>query len=188
MTHSDTLFETAYAAAPRNAARVLPIDRKPMVKRLVATLTAGVTALSLMIASAVPAHADRRSDNLAKAVVAAIAIGAIVNSIDKGRAQPAPVQPAPDPVRSRRAVVPSVCAIEVQGARRNFIAYPERCLRREGFRAHLPQHCAISLRDHRRTFVAYGERCLKEAGFRIGGGREDRGRRGDWRGRGGDGY
>ena len=171
MTHSDTLFETACFAPRRNAPRILPIDAKRPMRRLVATLTAGVTALSLMLASAVPAHADRQSDNIAKALVAALAIGAIVHSIDKNRT-PAP---APTPVRSPR--VPSVCAIEVSGARRDVTFYPERCLRREGFTYRLPRDCAIDIRIRGRVDRAYGERCLRDAGFRVGG--QDR--RDDWR-------
>ncbi len=201
MIQSDTLFETAYVATHRSASshfatlRTLPIDRKRPVKRLMATLTAGLTAMSLLVATAMPAHADRQSDNLAKALIAAIAIGAIVNSIDKGRAQPAPA-PVPVPVR-HRGVVPAICAVEVSGARRDAVFYPERCLRREGFNARLPHDCAISIRMRGRTDRAYGERCLRDAGFRIGGGRrdhdddwrrDDRGGQGYGRGRGGYGY
>lgn len=166
MTQSDTLFETARDTPRRIALRALPIDPKRPFRRLLATLTAGVTALSLMAASAVPAHADRQSDNLAKALIAALAIGAIVNSIDKGKAKP-----APQPVRN--PVVPAVCAIEVSGARRDVTFYPETCLRAEGFKYRLPRDCAISIRIRGKVDRAYGQLCLRDAGFRVGG-RHDR--------------
>lgn len=165
MTRSETMFETVYTRTPR----ALPIDGPRPLRRLLATLAAGVTALSLMLATAVPAHADRRSDDLAKAVAAAIALGLIVHSIDRGRADPAPVA---TPVRHR--AVPAVCAVEVRGARRDRVVYPERCLRREGFEARLPRDCAVHIRIRGREDRAYGERCLLDAGFRIGGGRDDR--------------
>ena len=181
MTHSDITFATT-PSRPKTL-RALPIDGPRPLKRLMAILAAGVTALSLMVASAVPAHADRQSDNLAKALAAAVAIGIIVHSVNKGRAHPAPVI---TPVR--RAVVPAICAIEISGARRDRVIYPERCLRREGFDARLPRDCAIHVRIHGREDRAYGERCLRDAGFRIGGeGRGGHGR-GDGRGRDGFGY
>lgn len=175
MTHSDTLFETAYKANRHSAPRTLPIDRAPSMKRLMATLTAGLTALSLMVATALPAHADRQSDNLAKVLVAAVAVGAIVHAIDKGKAKPAPIQ-----VRS--PAVPSVCAIQVSGARHERVFYTERCLRSEGFKYRLPRDCAVNIRTRGRTDRAYGERCLRDAGFRIGGRHDRREERlDDWR-------
>ena len=171
MFHSDTLAETAYVT------RSLPrVQVRPM-KRLVKTLTAAVTALSLMVATAVPAHADRASDNLAKAVIAAIAIGAIVNSIDKGRAHPVPQPARPQEVRNRQ--VPQVCAIEINGARRDVVFYPERCLRREGFSYRLPRHCATDIRIQGHRDRAYSEQCLRDAGFRVSDRRHDR-RRDRW--------
>lgn len=188
MTHSDTLFETAFATP-----RALPMDGKRPLKRLMMVVTAGVTALSLMMATAVPAHADRASDNLAKALIAALAIGAVVNSIDRGHATPAPTPaPAPVPVHDRRATIPGVCAVEIRGGHRDRVVYPSRCLREEGFRGRLPDRCAITIRMNGRIDDAYGERCLRDAGYRIGGGRDDRwddrGDRGHGHGRGRGGY
>jgi hypothetical protein len=155
------------------------------VRRILTVLTAAATALALMTATALPAHADRSSDNLAKAVVAAVAIGAIVHSIDKGRAKPAPVPQPPIQVRSAR--VPSACAIELSGARRNITVYPERCLRREGFNYRLPRHCATDARVFGRVDRVYSEDCLRNAGFRVDSGRgHDRGFRDHGRGHGRD--
>lgn len=153
------------------------------VRRILATVTAGVTALSLLMAATTQAHADTRSDNLAKALVAAIAIGAILNSTNKGRAQPAPLPQ--EPVRTHAPRIPSVCAIEISGKRRDVTVYPERCLRREGFDARLPRQCANEARVFGRIDRVYGEDCLREAGYRFsrggGHGRDDHWRDDRWR-------
>lgn len=172
-----TLAETA------SVARALPRPSPNPVKRFMATLTAGVTALSMLVATAIPAHADRASDNLAKAVVGALIIGAIVNSANRGHAAPAPA-PAPErPVEVRSPRVPQVCAVEISGARRTVVLYPERCLRREGFDYRLPRGCATEIRMRGRTDRAYSAQCLREAGFRVGGSRRDGDHRWDDHGR-----
>jgi hypothetical protein len=172
---SYTLAETA------SVARALPRPAKSPVKRFMATVTAGVTVLSMLVATAIPAHADRASDNLAKAVVGALIIGAIVNSTNRGHAAPAP---APEPVHEVRSPrVPQSCAVEISGARRTVVLYPERCLRREGFDYRLPRGCATEIRMRGRTDRAYSAQCLSDAGFRVGGGRRDGDRRWDNHGR-----
>lgn len=161
-------------ATPDAVLSFVPRATARPLARIGASLTVAVTVLALLVSSAVPARADRASDNLAKAVVAAIAIGAIVHSIDKGRARAAPV---PEQVRSPR--VPSVCALEVSGPRRDITVYAERCLRREGFDYRLPRHCAREARIFGRPDRIYTEACLRDAGFRVGGGRDHRRDR-DW--------
>ena len=174
---SYTLAETV------SVARAVPRPTQSPVKRFMATLTAGVTALSMLVATAIPAHADRASDNLAKAVVGALIIGAIVNSANRGHAAPAPA-PAPAPVHEVRSPrVPQSCAVEINGARRSVVLYPERCLRREGFDYRLPRGCATEIRMRGRTDRAYSAQCLSDAGFRIGGSRRDGDRRWDDHGR-----
>ncbi|MCU0816500.1 MAG: hypothetical protein MUF74_08525 [Cypionkella sp.] len=144
------------------------------LSRLVATLVAGATALSLLAATAVPARADDSGEQLAKALLAAIAIGAIVHQVDKNKRR----AEAPVEVRDPRGLrLPRVCAIEVTGNRRNTTVYGERCLREEGVRARLPRHCAFEARIYGKTERLYPETCLREAGFRAGG-RDDRPR---WR-------
>jgi hypothetical protein len=182
MYNSATLAETAFAAGAFPRAQAKP------VKRMMTALTGAVTALGLMVASAAPAHADRASDNLAKVVVTAIAIGAIVNALDhenQPAAQPVrqplprPVPqplPLPEPEHVRSPKVPAVCAIEFSGARRNVTVYPERCLRREGFEARLPRQCATEARVFGRNDRVYAEDCLRNTGYRIEGDR-----RHDWR-------
>jgi hypothetical protein len=183
---SYTLAETV------SVTRAMPSQSARPVKRFMATVTAGVTALSMLVATAIPAHADRASDNLAKALVGALVIGAIVNSANRGHAQPAP--PVEAPVQVRHPRVPSACAIEISGKRRDVTVYPERCLRREGFDARLPRACAFEARIFGRPDRVYGEDCLRDAGYRVGGrsngygnGRDDRYYRDDrdWNNHGG---
>lgn len=151
------------------------------IRNLVATLAAGAVALTAMVASAVPVSAGQREDDLAKALFAAIAIGAVVNAIDrnndKRRVQTAPV-PAPvhQPGFGRgRGVLPQTCAIEISGRDRRATVYPERCLRREGVDGRLPRQCGFDARIYGRTDRVYAENCLLDAGFRLGrGGRNDR--------------
>ena len=171
------------ALSPITITSFVPRETSRPLRRVASVLMTAVTILALLAASAVPARADRQSDNLAKALVAAIAIGAIAQSFDNNRVRPAPVPKPPVQVRSPR--VPSVCAIEFAGARRDVTVYPERCLRREGFDYRLPRHCAHDARIFGRMDRVYSEACLRDAGFRIETGRgHNRGYRDHGRGRG----
>ncbi len=168
MFHSETLAETVYITRCAPAAFAAP------KRRMFALITAAVAALALMTASATPVRAGGNGEELAKAIIAAIAIGAIAKSINKGRADPAPQPapaPAPAPVHDYRPDrVPEVCAIEITGKRRDVTVYPERCMRREGFNYRLPRYCAHEARLYGRIDRVYSEDCLREAGFRVGGG------------------
>lgn len=166
------------ATGPIVTAELPRIQANP-VKRMLTALTVGATALSLLLAGTMQAQADTRSDNLAKALVAAIAIGAILNSSKKGHAQPAP--PPQQPVHSYAPRIPSVCAIEISGKRRDVTVYPERCLRREGFDARLPRHCANEARVFGRVDRVYGEDCLRDAGYRVSNRSGHQGRDDRWR-------
>lgn len=153
------------------------------VRRFTATLVATATALALMTAAAVPARADRQSDDFAKAAaaIAAIAIiGSTLNNNDDHRAKAPhraqtpirhrePERRYSEPQRHRReAVLPRECAIEVRGRRHSSIAYGEHCLRRSGLDRRLPRQCEISVgRGRGRT--AYDENCLLNSGFRTQG-------------------
>lgn len=147
--------------------RNLPAARRRPLRALATALTVGVTALSLMVASALPARADKAGDDLAKAIVAAIAIGAIVNSIDNKRkdSRPAPL-PSHGSIAPR---IPRDCAIEIAGKRRSVTVYPERCLRRERVEGRLPRNCAFNARIYGRVDRVYAEDCLRDAGYRVGG-------------------
>ena len=171
--------------SPTAISSIFPRETPQPLRRVAVALIVAVTLLALMAASAVPARADRAGDNLAKAVIAVVAIGAIAHAIDNSRAKLTPIPQPPVQVRNPR--VPSVCAIEISGARRDVTVYPERCLRREGFNYRLPRQCAHHARVFGRTDRVYGEDCLRNAGFRVESGRGyDRGYRDHGRGHGRD--
>ena len=129
-------------------------------RRLAGMITAGAVAFALVLGAALPARADRK-DDLAKALIGALIVGAIVNELnDKS-------DPRPEPVKSRR--VPAVCAISIDGAERSVTLFPESCLRREGFDHRLPRGCANSARIFGKDDRVYSAQCLRDAGFRVSG-------------------
>lgn len=132
-------------------------------RRLAALLTGGAAILALVLATTMPARADKK-DDLAKALIAALVIGAIVNETKKHTPAPAPV---PQPVKQKK--VPSICAILIEGAERDVMLFPESCLRREGFSHRLPRGCGNNARIFGREDRVYSEQCLRDAGFRISG-------------------
>lgn len=137
-------------------------------RRFAAILTGGAAALAVVLATAIPAKADKK-DDLAKALIAAIVVGAIAHELtDKDKPAPLPVPlPEPEPVKSKR--VPSVCAISIDGAERSISLYPESCLREEGFDYRLPRGCANSATIFGERDRVYSAQCLRDAGFRVTG-------------------
>lgn len=137
-------------------------------RRFAAMLTGGAAALALVLATAIPAKADKK-DDLAKALIAALVVGVIAHELkDKDKPAPVPVPvPVPEPVKSKR--VPSVCAISIDGAERSVTLYPESCLRAEGFDYRLPRGCANSATIFGERDRVYSAQCLRDAGFRISG-------------------
>jgi hypothetical protein len=158
---SETLAETHFALRNRTVAA------KDPMKKLLAGLTAVAVAASLLMASALPSHADKKGDNLAKALAAIIVIGVIANNIDnKNDAKRAP-KPLPQPVKLPR--VPSVCAIEIDSdAGHPVTMYSESCMREEGFSYRLP-NCARSVRIYGQRDRIYSAKCLRDAGFKLSG-------------------
>lgn len=137
-------------------------------RRFAAMMTGGAAALALVLATAIPARADKK-DDLAKALIAALVVGVIAHELkDKDKPAPVPVPvPAPEPVKSKR--VPSVCAISIDGAERSVTLFPESCLRAEGFDYRLPRGCANSATIYGERDRVYSAQCLRDAGFRING-------------------
>lgn len=134
-------------------------------RRFAAMLTGGAAALSLVLATAIPAKAEK--NDLAKALIAALVVGAIAHELkDKDKPAPIPV-PVPEPVKSKR--VPSVCAISIDGAERSVTLYPESCLREEGFDYRLPRHCANGATVFGERDRVYSAQCLRDAGFKLSG-------------------
>lgn len=136
-------------------------------RRLAAMITGGAAALALVLATAIPAKAEK--NDIAKALIAALVVGAIAHELkDKDRPAPVPVPlPEPEPVKSKS--VPSVCAISIDGAERSVTLYPESCLREEGFDYRLPRACANSATIYGERDRVYSAQCLREAGFRLNG-------------------
>lgn len=137
-------------------------------RRFAAMITGGAAALALVLATAIPAKADKK-DDLAKALIAAIVVGAIAQELtDKDKPAPVPVPvPTPEPVKNKR--VPSVCAISIDGAERSVTLYPESCLRAEGFDYRLPRGCANGATIYGERDRVYSAQCLRDAGFRVTG-------------------
>jgi hypothetical protein len=133
-------------------------------RRLASLVTGGAAALALVLAAAIPAKADP-SDDLAKALFAALAAGVLLHELkdkddrddDRGRL----------PVRDVR--VPSVCAISIEGDERSVSLYPESCLRRVGFDYRLPR-CANQASIYGKRDRVYSAQCLRGAGFKVYGG------------------
>jgi hypothetical protein len=135
-------------------------------RRFAAMVTGGAAALALILATAIPAKADKK-DDLAKALIAALVVGAIAHELND-RDKPAPVPaPVPEPVKNKR--VPSICAISIDGADRSVTLYPESCLRAEGFDYRLPRGCANSATIYGERDRVYSAQCLRDAGFRVSG-------------------
>ncbi|NJM84499.1 MAG: hypothetical protein HC844_20470 [Tabrizicola sp.] len=100
-------------------------------------------------------------------MIAALVIGAIIHETKKDKPKAKPKKKKPVQVREPR--VPSVCAIEIEGERRNVTVYPESCLREEGFDYRLPRGCATDARIFGRPDRIYGVQCLRDAGFIVSG-------------------
>ena len=149
---SSILAETTHGRAQSGEAQPL--------KRLMGGLTVLAVALALIAATAVPSRADKRSDNIAKVIVGALIVGAIVNEVNKGKRKP-PVHPAD----SRR--VPGACAIEIESASqpRPVVVYGGTCLRDHGL-TRLPA-CGRGATIYGRAERLYSPDCLRGAGFTL---------------------
>jgi hypothetical protein len=132
-------------------------------RKLATMITGGAAVLALVLATAIPARAEK--NDLTKALIAALVVGVIANEL-KDKDKPAPV-PLPEPVKSKR--VPAVCAISIDGADRSVTLYPESCLREEGFTYRLPRQCANTATIFGERDRVYSAQCLREAGFRVTG-------------------
>ena len=157
MTVSMTLAETAYVRRSLTHSVKIPARSRPM-----ALLVAGAAALAMIVATAMPAHADRRGNDALKALAAIAVIALIAKAAKDNKRHKA----APTPVQSRR--VPGVCAIEIGSGRGAVTGYAERCLREEGFTYRLPSGCSTDIRIYGRADKFFPEQCLRDAGFVTG--------------------
>lgn len=149
---SATLAETALSR--RSAAT--PTDP---LKRLMGGLTVVALLVALLAATAVPARADKRSDNIAKLIVGALIVGAIVNEMKDDKPKP----PKHPPHSAR---IPAACAITIDSQeRRNVTLYGGNCLRDHGIR-NLPS-CGRSMTIYGQRDRLYSADCLRSAGYRT---------------------
>lgn len=163
---SETLAETIHAL--RNTRHTPMFSMKRQANILVILLM----VISILAATAMPSHAERRNNDLAKIIAGALVIGLIAKTIDdnkdrrKPKPQPYQPQPYPEPVYQPR--VPAVCAISIDSNSGEVVTmYSQKCLRREGFDYRLP-NCARDVRIYGEADRVYSAQCLRDAGFRLG--------------------
>lgn len=155
---SETLAETIHALRETRQTQIFTMKRQANI------LVVLLMAISLLAATAMPSHADKRGDDLAKIIAGALVIGLIANSIDNNNKHKA--KPQPTPVYEPR--VPSVCAITIDSnSGQPVTMYSQKCLRSEGFDYRLP-NCARDVRIYGEADRVYSAQCLRDAGFRLG--------------------
>jgi len=142
------------------------------------TMIAGVTALSLTLASAQPAQASGFSDEdvgkLLFGLIATYAIGsAIKNHNDRSRPERQQVERAA-PVRQgwvhrpSRNTLPQACLTPVGTSYGTFRVFERNCLRqRYAYASGLPRQCSVRLFSNRGPVRGYDPRCLRENGYRA---------------------
>jgi hypothetical protein len=162
---------TAHMLIP--AARITRAEISASPRRLGALITAGAAVLAIVLATALPARAAPDAEDLAKTLLGLAIIGAIASSIDdndndRGRGdryKPAPTPPKRDKHAGR---IPSSCAIQINGKKRDAVVYSENCLRKSGVTKRLPYHCGTEAKIYGRWDTLFSAKCLRDAGFRVG--------------------
>ena len=161
---SETLAETIHALRETRQTPMFTLKRQANFFVVL------LMAVALLAATAMPSHADKRGDNLAKIIAGALVIGLIAKTIDdnKHRDKPKPHRPQPYPEPTYQPRVPSVCAISIDSNSGDAVTmYSQKCLRREGFDYRLP-NCARDVRIYGEADRVYSAQCLRDAGFRLG--------------------
>lgn len=156
---SETLAETIHALRDTRQSPMFTMKRQANM------LVILLMAMSLLAATALPSHAEKRNNDLAKILAGALVIGLIAKSIDDNKDRHKP-KPQPEPVYEPR--VPAVCAISIDSNSGDAVTmYSQKCLRREGFDYRLP-NCARDVRIYGEADRVYSAQCLRDAGFRLG--------------------
>ncbi len=160
-----TLFHTPRTSHPRCSPP----------RKFAAGVTVAAAVAALVLSTALPARAGPDRDDIAKALLAVLVIGAIAHEAKKAD-EPAPAPEAAGmgdvddrfrPDRDRHERIPRVCAIEIEGNHRSVELYAESCLRSEGVRGPLPRDCASRAFIFGERDRVYGVDCLPDAGFRV---------------------
>lgn len=140
------------------------------VKRLMNLAIAATASVGLLASTAAPAMADRKSDNMLKALLGIAVLGAIIHETKKDK-RPAPPVVAPPPpvvvVPDYRADLPRACVVAITGLRGEHMGYGESCLIDYGYTTRLPRHCAHDTRINGRPDRIFATNCLADAGFRA---------------------
>ncbi len=156
---SETLAETIHALRDTRHTPMFTMKRQANI------LIVLLMSIALLAATAMPSHAERRDNDLAKIIAGALVIGLIAKSIDDNKDRHKP-RPQPQPVYEPR--VPSICAISIDSnSGQPVTMYSQKCLRREGFDYRLP-NCARDVRIYGEADRVYSAQCLRDAGFRLG--------------------
>ncbi|OYU40914.1 MAG: hypothetical protein CFE33_02225 [Pseudorhodobacter sp. PARRP1] len=156
---SETLAETIHALRDTRQTPMFTMKRQANMFVIL------LMAISLLAATAMPSHAEKHNNDLAKILAGALVIGLIAKSIDDNKDRHKP-KPQPEPVYEPR--VPSVCAISIDSNSGDAVTmYSQKCLRREGFDYRLP-NCARDVRIYGEADRVYSAQCLRDAGFRLG--------------------
>ena len=141
------------------------------------TLVAGVTALSLTLASAQPAQANGFSEEdfgkLLFGLIATYAVGsAIKNHNDRSRPEPQVQRSEPQRhgwvERPNRNILPRQCLQRVGTQFGEHRIFNRRCLRQEyAFVSDLPRRCSVRLFTNQGPVRGYDPRCLRDNGYRA---------------------
>jgi len=149
------------------------------------SLVAGVTALSLTLASATTAHANGLDrDDVGKLLLGLLAVGVVGAAIENNQRREERQsqsrssgswadlnQPRPrhDNRRDdRRMTLPSDCLRTVETRFGNLRLFGERCLQRNyRFAASLPERCEVRVFSDNGPLNGYDPLCLREQGYRT---------------------
>lgn len=135
------------------------------------TLTAGITALSLVVPHSASAA---QNNDIGKFIVGLAAVAIIGAAIDATSRQPAPVVAEPRPnernqdrIRGNRVEpLPSQCRVQIPGRHGVTEIYGQRCLTRNFSRAdRLPEVCAVRVQGEHRDRRGYAPDCLRQFGY-----------------------
>lgn len=147
------------------------------------TLLTTTLAAALALSPVAPAPASADSDDLAKLLLGAVALGVAVQVIknrrEDNRQNNAPSGHAARPPHNTidpgwarpplwQATLPSHCKFEVREGHDWINVLGKRCLSREGIHVdYLPAQCQLEIGTPRGRRTVYGERCLQHNGYII---------------------
>lgn len=138
----------------------------PMIRKML-ILPALAAALVLNPISSTPAAAD--SDDVAKLLLGAVAVGAIVHVVKKERERDAARAAAARATATANEYnLPTTCTFQIRTHKGRQDVLGQRCMQQEGVNiSRLPTYCSTTINSHRGPRTVYDERCLREFGYVI---------------------